>query len=150
MRKSCRNFVSTCFKKPGFPIFHYNHKTKQNKKSFWTHFAYIANITRSKESACSKFQRKMIISTWQIGNKLIIKNYDITSKNLIWTNHINFEQEMPNWIQLLSWDRIWKTFIDSWMSFNVISFIWPWMSFKWNLKKLHKKIFAANAICLEL
>ena len=46
LKKSQQDLVSTCFKKPGFSIFHYNHRTKQNKKVFQHIFAKIGNITK--------------------------------------------------------------------------------------------------------
>ena len=82
IKENWKDFVSTCFKKPDFPILHYNHRTKQTKKMFYTHF--WRRCKHCKENTCSKFQRKMIISTWQIGNKLI-KNNDINSND----NNIN-------------------------------------------------------------
>ena len=46
LKKSEKDLVSTCFKKPGFSIFHYNHGKKQNKKVFPHIFANIGNITK--------------------------------------------------------------------------------------------------------
>ena len=46
LKKSQKDMVSTCFKKPGFSIFHYNHRTKQNKKVFQHIFAKIGNATK--------------------------------------------------------------------------------------------------------
>ena len=83
LKKIEKDFVSTCFKKTDFPVLHYNHRTKQTKKMFYTHF--WRHCKHYKENTCSEFQRKMIISTWQIGNKLISKNNDINSND----NNIN-------------------------------------------------------------
>ena len=83
LKKIEKGLVFTCFKKPGFPILDYSHRTKQNKQIFCTHFCRHCNYY--KQNRCSKFQRKMIICTWQIGKKLISKNNNINSKD----NNIN-------------------------------------------------------------
>ena len=83
LKKIEKGLVSTWFKKPGFSILHYNHRIKQNKKSFCTHFC--RHCKHYKENTCSKFQRKMISSTWEISNKLISKNNNINSSD----NNIN-------------------------------------------------------------
>ena len=47
LKKIGKGLVSICFKKPGFPILHYNHRTKQNKKKNFAHiFGDIANIIK--------------------------------------------------------------------------------------------------------
>ena len=83
LKKIEKGLVSIWFKKPGFPILHYNHRIKQNKKSFCTHFC--RHCQHYKENTCSKFQRKMIIAIWQISKKLISKNNNTNSKD----NNIN-------------------------------------------------------------
>ena len=110
LKKIEKGLVSTWFKKPGFSILHYNHRIKQNKKSFCTHFC--RHCKHYKENTCSKFQKKMIISTWQIGNKVIGKNNNINSKD----SNINMNLSQTYWagnVQLnstsQSWYRIWKT-----------------------------------------
>ena len=52
---------------------------KNTKKSFCTHFC--RHCKHYKENTCSKFQKKMIISTSEIGNKVIGKNNNINSKD---------------------------------------------------------------------
>ena len=46
LKKIGKGLVSKCFKKPGFPILHYNHRAKQNKKKFAHIFGDIANIIK--------------------------------------------------------------------------------------------------------
>ena len=46
IKENWKRLISTCFKKPGFPILHYNHRTKQNKKVFAHIFANMANDTK--------------------------------------------------------------------------------------------------------
>ena len=46
LKKIEKVLVSTCFMKPGFPIFDYNHRTKQNIKVLVHIFADIENITK--------------------------------------------------------------------------------------------------------
>ena len=46
LKKIEKVLVSKCFMKPGFPIFDYNHRTKQNKKVLVHIFADIENITK--------------------------------------------------------------------------------------------------------
>ena len=53
LKKLERDLVSTCFKKPDFPILHYNHRTKQNKKNFSTLFC--RHYKHYKENTCSKY-----------------------------------------------------------------------------------------------
>ena len=83
---------------------------KNTKKSFCTHFC--RHCKHYKENTCSKFQKKMIISTWQIGNKVIGKNNNINSKD----SNINMNLSQTYWagnVQLnstsQSWYRICKT-----------------------------------------
>ena len=83
LKKIEKGLVSTWFKKPGFSILHYNHRIKQNKKSFCTHFC--RHCKHYKENTCSKFQKKMIISIRQINKKLISKNNNTNSND----NNIN-------------------------------------------------------------
>ena len=79
IKENWKGLVSTWFKKPGFSILHYNHRIKQNKKSFCTHFC--RHCKHCNENTCSKFQRNMIFSIWQISKKLISKNNDTNSKD---------------------------------------------------------------------
>ena len=46
IKENWKRLISTCFKKPGFPILHYNHRAKQNKKVFAHIFADMANDTK--------------------------------------------------------------------------------------------------------
>ena len=71
------------FAETRFSNFALQSQNKTKQKSFCTHFC--RHCKHYKENTCSKCQRKTIISTWQIVNKLISKNNNINSKD----NNIN-------------------------------------------------------------
>ena len=78
LKKIEKDLISTCFKKPGFRFCIIT--TEQNKTEKFLH-TFLQTLPTLRRDTCSKFQRKVIISTWQIGYKLISKNNNFNSKD---------------------------------------------------------------------